>query len=302
MIHAFALEPELVATWGNKSDYRYFFDKFGLGTPRIVLEYPRSADWKGRVLKAAEGAGDFELQRITALIGILTERMAKFVPKSPLEATHSWLEQAVLEKISPIIAKDNPRNNPKVIIGSSLGEAEHPQWNLKQGIPVRRSAREMASSIYTLLSASSEIIFVDPHFGIENPRYRRPFEAFLKAIQHGRRTPVQRVIIMTSAKVRFSFFKSECVERIPQIAPRGLQVTCIRLSDAQKPEKLHNRYILTDIGGVQFATGLDDGSEFETDDVTILSRQQYDLRWTQYASDNLAFDIIDDPITVVGIA
>lgn len=117
MIHAFALDPELVATWGNKSDYRYFIDKFGLGTPRIVLEYPRSADWRERVLRAAEGAGDFELQRITALIGVLAERMAKFTPKSPLEVDQPWLEKAEQEKIVPIIAKENPRNNPKIIIG-----------------------------------------------------------------------------------------------------------------------------------------------------------------------------------------
>ncbi len=302
MIHAFALEPELVATWGNKSDYRYFFDKFGLGTPRVALELPRSHKWKKRVLRAAEAVGDMELQRVTALVSILADSMAKFTPAQPINENISWLEYAEQERVFPIIARINPRNNPDVIIGSTLGDAVEARWDLPQGKPVVRKAQEMARIISSLLSASSEIIFIDPHFGIENPRYKRPFEAFFKAIQHGRRTPVQRVIVMTSAKVRFSFFKSECEERIPQIAPRGLQVTCIRLSDVQKPEKLHNRYILTDIGGVQFATGLDDGNECETDDITILSRQQYDLRWSQYASDNLAFDIIDDPITVVGVA
>ncbi len=303
MIHAFALEPELVATWGNKSDYRYFIDKFGLGTPRLALEYPRTHKWKSRVLRAAESVGDMELQRVTALVGLLTERMVKFAPEQPLDGNFTWLENAEREKIARIIARDNPRNNSSVLIASSLGEMDNPQWDLKQGIPVKRTAREMASSIYSLLSASSEIVFVDPHFGIENPRYSRPFEAFLKAIPHGRRTPVQRIIVMTSAtNVRFSFFKSECEEKIPRITPRGFQVTCMRLSDAQRPEKLHNRYILTDIGGVQFATGLDEGKEGETDDVTILSRAQYELRWAQYAGDNLAFDVVDPPVVVIGRA
>lgn len=154
-----------------------------------------------------------------------------------------------------------------------------------------------------MLSACSEIIFVDPYFGIENPRYRRPFEAFLKAILHGRRTPVQRVVIVTSAsKVRHSFFKSACEETLPLIAPKSLKITCLQLRDTDKPEKLHNRYILTDIGGVQFAAGLDEGKEGETDDVTILSRAQYELRWNQYAGDNLAFDVVDPPVIVNGLA
>jgi hypothetical protein len=303
MIHAFALEPELVATWGNRSDYRYFIDKFGLGTPRVVLEYPRTHKWKNRVLRAAESVGDMELQRVTALVGILSERMARFTPDQSLDGNLSWLENVERERISPIIARNNPRNNSNIIVGSAFGELAEPRWDLKQGMPVARKALEMAGAVSSLLPNCSEVILVDPHFGLENPRYRRPFEAFCRAIMNGRRTPIHRVVVMSSStKVRFSFFKSECEEWLPKIVPPGLTVSCVRLCDAQRPEKLHNRYILTEIGGVQFAKGLDDGKDGETDDVTILSREQYELRWSQYGSNCLAFDVADQPVIVTGIA
>ena len=38
-----------------------------------------------------------------------------------------------------------------------------------------------------------------------------------------------------------------------------------RLKQKQDGEKLHNRYILTDLGGVTFGTGLDEGKKGETD-------------------------------------
>jgi hypothetical protein len=301
MIHAFALEPELVATWGNKSDYRYFFDKFGLGTPRVALGYPRVHKWKRRVLRAAESVGDMELQRVTALVSILAERMAKFAPAQLLDGNITWLEYAEQERISLIIARTNPRNNPNVIIGSTLGDVAESRWDLPQGKPVARKAQVMAGVVSSLLSNCSEVVFVDPHLGFENPRHQRPFRAFFKAIVDGRNHPITRVAVMTSsAIVRFSFFKSECEEKLPGMIPSGLAVSLLRLNDAECPEKLHNRYILTDIGGVQFATGLDDGKDGETDDVTILSRDQYELRWAQYASENPIFKIMDEPVVISG--
>ena len=38
----------------------------------------------------------------------------------------------------------------------------------------------MAEVVASMLKCSSVVIFIDPHFGPERPRYRRPFEAFLE--------------------------------------------------------------------------------------------------------------------------
>ena len=38
----------------------------------------------------------------------------------------------------------------------------------------------MAEVVASMLKCSSVVIFIDPHFGPERSRYRRPFEAFLE--------------------------------------------------------------------------------------------------------------------------
>jgi hypothetical protein len=51
--------------------------------------------------------------------------------------------------------------------------------------------------------------------------------------------------------------------------------------------------ILTDIGGVSFGVGLDDGADGETDEVTLLDDKTYRFRWTQYMSPEPAFELVD---------
>jgi hypothetical protein len=57
---------------------------------------------------------------------------------------------------------------------------------------------------------------------------------------------------------------------------------------------LHNRYILTDIGGVSFGVGLDDGIDGETDEVTVLEDMTYQFRWAQFAGPAPAFELVDE--------
>jgi hypothetical protein len=52
---------------------------------------------------------------------------------------------------------------------------------------------------------------------------------------------------------------------------------------------------------VSFGVGLDEGSNGETDDVGLLQREQYEMRWQQYAEDPIAFDRIGDAIDVDGL-
>jgi hypothetical protein len=65
-------------------------------------------------------------------------------------------------------------------------------------------------------------------------------------------------------------------------------------------DRLHNRYVLTDLGGVTLGIGLDAGNEGETDDLVLLSRAQYTHRWSQYVGNDGTLERVDAPKTVSG--
>jgi hypothetical protein len=42
VIHEYALEPELVASWHEQMRFRFFVEQFGFGTGRVVSRYPKN--------------------------------------------------------------------------------------------------------------------------------------------------------------------------------------------------------------------------------------------------------------------
>lgn len=304
MVHGFALEPEMVATWGNREDYRYFFNKFGLGQPRLMVEYPKLKNWRRQVLRAMDGKGDIEKQKVTAILTILMEKVIARIPHSEYDGTHSWLENAENENAAipfdAILASSNPRRNPSVLVGGRLGDVAEPLWDVEPDLPpVPRTAVEMANAVQALLRNSCEIVFVDPHFGPENSRHRRPLEAFLSKLVSSRGSSISSVTMLTSGKSARDFFSTECQTKLPRVIPKGLSVNFVQLEERPGGEKLHNRYILTEIGAVKFNIGLDDGNDGETEDISLMSRKNYDQRWAQYSGRSPAFTRVNE-VTVVG--
>jgi hypothetical protein len=60
----------------------------------------------------------------------------------------------------------------------------------------------------------------------------------------------------------------------------------------RKEEVPHNRYLLTEFGGVLLGAGFDAGDAKATDDAALLSREQYLQRWGLYRRDSTALDLV----------
>ncbi len=286
MIHEYALEPELVATWGNRHDFRYFVEKFGLGQPRIVSRYPKR--WKRLVWDAFRDDNELERKRLEELVVRLCEHMvyrkdAVWNPENP------WLENARTENarvpFHAILARENPSRYATTLTPDDINGGSA-LWAVPQGRTVARSPQEMAQAVAPMLRIARRIIFVDPRFGAENARHRRPLEAFLRSVLAGRpNDQPERIELHGSINTRATreFFESECRERLPGCIPGGLVLLICRLRGRAGRETPHNRFILTDIGGVAFARGLDDGAEGENDEIMLLERAQFEIRWRQHA-------------------
>ncbi len=305
MIYEYALEPELVATWGNRHDYRYFVEKFGLGQPRIVSRYPKR--WKRLVLEALGHVDNVERARVVELVQRLSERMVRrrgYV----WNPDRTWSENARAEHarvpFQAILARENLDGHPRVLIAADLNDGT-PLWAVPRAVAIARRAADMAAAVAAMLRIAEVVVFVDPYFGPDRLRHRRTLEAFLRTMTEGRAVDGPgRVEVHTSADEDRTgtrvFFEAECQRRLPGCIPTGARLRVVRLRERPGGEQLHNRYILTDIGGVLFGVGLDDGDEGDTDDVHILDQAQYEERWRQYASAAPAFDQPEPPVEVQG--
>lgn len=300
MIHEFAVEPELAATWGRLAEFRHFIRAFGRGTPRVVSRFPSS--WKRLVWDSARPNSELERKRLEEMLKQLSDGMVRRGRACDPDA--AWLPNAKAEHgrspFAGILAREGDANGP--VIGAEH-LADSPAWNCPNGLVCSRTSTALAAAVAPVLRVCRRVAFIDPHFGPENVRHRGPLRAFLRAVMDRRPGgPPDDVFLMTSIKSTSEFFRTESQRHLPALIPRGMTVVLRRLRDRAGGERLHNRYVLTDIGGILFGVGLDEGEATQNDDLSILSADQYALRVEQYFGPSSAFDTPEADLRIVGIA
>lgn len=300
MIHEYALEPELVASWHDLLKYRFFLEMFGFGSGRVVSRYPKK--WTKLVWDAFEtdfGKTASPVDR--SRMGKLLKQITKPVVKRPgclWDATHDWLTNSESEHTRKpfhvILARNNPRHHISVVRESEVLEDTSESWDAPSTVTVPRNAEEMANCVAPMLRCATKILFVDPNFRANRERFRNPLAAFLQHVDtQTSKTTIELHTEDRNDTLSWTEFRKECEDKLPSVIPEGLTLTVYRWKEREDGEKLHNRYILTDIGGVSFFIGLDEGDpgNNETDDVARLSANTYAKRWNDYDEQNGAFDL-----------
>ena len=157
----------------------------------------------------------------------------------------------------------------------------------------------MADAIEVFIQQADRIAFIDPHFGPENPRHRIPFEEFLSRLRDRPDGKMPNAVEVHCAyKSQLSFFQSLCNSKLAGMIPKGLRMQVCRWSK----EDLHNRFVLTDVGGVAFLEGLDQytGDGRKEDVVVLLDRDVSQQLIDNYTIGKTNFKLIDE-CEVLGI-
>lgn len=276
MLYEYALEPSLLRNW---SDFRFLVSQFGFDRGRLIARFPKR--WKRMVYESLADCKQVERSRIEEALRRIDNRM---IPRtaSVWDPQFGWLENAENEhKYRPfraIIAETNSRKHPDVIVADTLDDTLEPGelliddarrlWRADRSRIVKRDAVEMADAIDVFIRRANTILFVDKHFGPENARHRIPFEEFLSRLdERGSDAIPPLICVHCASNSESTFFRSQCETRLSPLIPYGTRVAFHRWA----ADDLHNRFVLTDVGGVAFLEGLDQYmGHGRTDDVVIL--------------------------------
>lgn len=299
MIAEYALEPEMVATWGRRLNHRFFIRAFGCGQGRLVSRYPKK--WAKRVWESFTDGTEMERKRLEELLVQIQKPMIK--RKGYLWNEHaSWLDNAVEEHnrhpFRAILARSNPAEKNGILCEDSLAATPCQNWDTPHGMTVNRNGHEMAAPVYQMLTCCRWVKFIDPYLSPGRNNYRQTIQTFLSILARERPIgPPESIEFHTHLHDGTTdFLRNSFLELIPS----GLHISLYQWQERSGGQRLHNRYILTDLGGVSFHHGLDSGSEGETDDLTRLDNDQYDLRCRQYDPRFPAFDSAAAPLNITG--
>lgn len=326
MIYEYALEPELVASWHDRKEFLFFEEKFGIRTKRIVSAFPKK--WKRLVWEAfVEGGHGQDVnarKRLEALLASLCKNMVKRASSFP--EIKNWLERAEAEHAErpfhAIVARQNPRAYDYVITPGTLVVNGHDKWQVPDNSPVPRTATGLVEAVAPVLRVCRQIVFIDPYFDPAKERFLKPMAYFLDVIWNSRYGVGKPQVELHTSIDRFFRKKergperdpeeerrvcekilSDLQEKLSRIIPRGEKMSVFIWKQRELGENLHNRYILTEVCGVLFGTGLDqsdDPEAMETDDVVPLYGSLLDSRWKQYKGSPAAFDSVVEPFELVG--
>lgn len=326
MFCEFALEPELVATWHDRKEFLFFDEKFGLKTGRIIAAYPKK--WVSQVWQAFQNSPNGQNQnaerKLDALLRDLTQNMVK--RRNTFPEITVWLDRAEAEHAErpfhAMLARENPRGSSHVVPAERLIAEGHPRWVVPDNPPVTRSAVELVAAVAPMLRACRHIVFIDPYFDPVKQRFTEPMTAFLYEIwtnRYGAENP--RVELHTSIDRFFreherwrnrkldeerrvcSNLVLEMRRRLPGIIPEGKEVHIMIWKQREHGQKLHNRYILSEVCGVAFGTGLDqndDEAAFETDDLHMMDAAKLAARWQEYLGNPSFFDPVTPSFEITG--
>jgi len=277
MLHEFAIDPATLSTWQS---YRYTVEKFGVEHGRLIARFPKF--WQQLVYKACAGCKDVEKKRIEQALSQIDSRLLD--RRRPYGTAPTWLLNAEAEHIREpfhaIIAVANPRALSCVKVWEELSENDE-CFKFERERAISRTVQDMAACVDRLFHGSREILFIDPNFDPDRYRFRSTLCEFLRIATAGGSRPA-RIEFHLENKCPQAIFLRNCERFLVSSLPRDLAVTFVRWEQNAQGDHLHPRYILTDIGGVHFDSGLDSGEPGETTDVRLLTIDLYVQRWNDY--------------------
>lgn len=301
MLHEFAVEPALLGDW---QEFRALFGKFGVHQARMIAEFPKK--WRKMVYEASAHFTDMQRK---AIEDWLSDRDAFLIPNNrTYDVSVDWLSNAetahTVNAFHAIIAHTNPRNRLEVILSGALYE-QHALFKCPRECSMSRDSNGFVMVSGPLLKCSRQIIFVDPFFWKANSererreRWGQHFKALLSTL-----SPTTVISICTSASPKgetVDFRQEEIEEKLPSFIPNTIEIEILLLQH-NSGNDTHNRYILTERGGIKFPWGLDADPSGAKDTVNLMESDTHQTKFSEYSEPEKHGHQIASRFVVVGTA
>ena len=313
MIYEYTIEPDVIILWASSTrDYKDFLDRFGLGTSRFVSSFPKSKKGKLRsylLSKSPSTGSEFDKLRYVEMITFICERIIcrEVIINSGAQNTSLW---------SAVVRGENEKNQFDVVISTNdlslpnnvtpenmYDDIKYSIWQHEIQRSFQRTRVDLTEHIKTLFRYSTEqIVIVDPYC------YKTNSLSFLAAIINTsfdkrlcQELPKIKIIYKDGYKdslaAKATHTKRELLSKLNKNFENislGIVVLKENKESKKAHEHFHNRYILTEHGGVSLGIGTDlSENEYHTDEITLLSKKVYKKRYRQFVED-CVYDIIDE--------
>ncbi|BBO78284.1 hypothetical protein DSCW_57010 [Desulfosarcina widdelii] len=292
MIFEFAVSPELFADW---QDVRFLVASFGREEGRLVSEIPRKK-WKMLVLQAIKRSDNGEVmkKRLKEAATRLIKRALYTRQTAPEVDATDWLAAALAaheQRPFRAIIVDTYDGDRDDVLACDLSLIDHPLWRVPKDESVERNAATMLGVIQSILDCAGEVVLVDRNFRPDQQRFRNVLIRLMESLStrpHGPR--IGKIVYHVGDDIEIGHLETQCRACIAVRIPASITLEIV----VHPRDKLHDRFVLTDIGGVSFGQGLDESLGSGPDKVLVsrLSETTYKEWWRKCKSTTVSFRIV----------
>ena len=259
MIFEYAISPSLF-----KCDTHIAFlaESLGMERGRLISDFPKD-QWERFALEFIKkhAQGDVQLKIWKEWLFSLRKRRAIVRRQgSCWNNSRSWSENVIAEhkrlRFRAIVdEKSNPVCAEVMQVGVPL--AISPLWAAKGDCHVDRQAAAMIGEIQALLDISGTIILIDRNFSVDG-RFTNVLVQLANYVANGKKGPkvAQIKYVVSDAVYPTAEMTKRCTEMLSGLLPASISIKFLIKSRS----KLHDRFVLTERGGLNFGTGLDEGN------------------------------------------
>lgn len=314
MIYEYAIDPAFLLELADQQQVSaQLYRALTVGSPCITSGYPENLGDKARALAKTLSEADRDsrnqarwqnrISKMTELAAQITRVTTKRHNAAP------WGQNFAQEHgrfpFEGILSKQPPVGNEPHRNLDWLRTPDCHLYACPASHLVRRNAQTVNKIIEPLLQNASDITFVDPYF-FPSIRFESPYKLNFSSIvtsSHVRVQDTREITIICACNTGrntciHSEFKQVCEDLLPSWMPRKLTLKIFRLNRIDNGQELHNRYILSDIGGVSFGHGTDDSPNHSYDDISLLSAKQLTHWKTAYTPGSAHFDWSEPPVII----
>lgn len=296
MYFEYALDPDGLI---DSALPKMLFDVFGKDTGRMLTSFQEPREWALYIQaeikrrKADDTIRPQHFLRLQTMLEPLLKtpdaRNDKFFPAHPKRPSYdsraSWSTNVLTAHRAVPFAAIVTNDKTGTVAPDDV-DLKDPAFSLQPSARVARNAPALVKLLDSLLCVSSELVLIDPHF---QPREAR-FQALLPEIFSAHPHFLQAEIYLKENYQRPCTpgdFSDWCIPEHSEgsllLPGERLRITVLR--EHRQGEKLHARYLLTEVGGVAVDPGLDvdmrpnSGNTFL---VTRLGARLHQELWREY--------------------
>ncbi len=300
MIHEYAVDPKSLSSF---NEIWQALEQFGVAHGRMLVQCPKR--WWAIVkenLEHAEGtlapaeykALEERCFRLKEARKIIFRKNLKYDGEKPfveaLAAEHAERPFRAVLQLDPVAGSPVP-----VLSRFDLHDG-NALWKVRNSQSVPRTADALSAIVAPLLRISEDFLYVDPYFASKPQEY----QSLVKMLQdaHAAGKSLQRVEVHTSTKGTAGFILDKARTSIVPRLPKGIEIKVFQWRERDGGERLHDRFVLTNRGGIASSYGWDTGESGQTTEVSLMDDDSYLHRWNQYQRETAAFDLVGEPFVI----